>query len=194
MKWLVSLYSELQVNKHVHPEDREKKLTRWAAPLAAQYPVISIWEFCAAAGSTLGEFLLFAAAKRPGLAASEADALLDAYFPWVCGLHILLDYFIDAEEDRQGGDFNFTGYYRDAGECAGRLSLFVGQTLLKCSTLRFALFHETVLRGLLAMYLSDRKARSGLNRRISRKLIRCGGGQAVLYWNLCRAMRALGKL
>lgn len=29
------------------------------------------------------------------------------YFPYIQGLHILLDYLIDQEEDKAGGDLNF---------------------------------------------------------------------------------------
>lgn len=192
--WLTSLYSELQVRKHVLPTDREEKLSRWASPLAARYPMISVWEFCAATGSTLGIFLLFVAAQRPGLTIAEAEAMLDAYFPWVCGLHILLDYFIDAEEDAQAGDFNFTNYYRNAKECGDRLSLFIGQSLLKCSDLEYPEFHQTVIRGLLAMYLSDRKVKTGRKEPLAKTVVRCGGAKAMVYWELCKVIRKLGKL
>jgi tetraprenyl-beta-curcumene synthase len=194
MRWLVSLYAELQVLKHGPTGLRGNKLRQWAAPLEALYPGITTWEYCAAAGSTLGVFLLFAAAQRPGVTTSEAEALLSAYFPWICGLHILLDYFIDAEEDRKEGDFNFTSYYTSAEECCGRLSHFIGQSLHKCAGLEYGGFHETVVRGLLAMYLSDAKALNSTNGRISKRLIRLGGRKAMLYWNACRALRALGKL
>lgn len=194
MLQLISLYSELQVNKHLQYQAREEKLTLWATPLAAQYLGISAWEFCAAAGSTLGVFLLFAAAQRPGFTAGEEKILLDAYLPWVCGLHILLDYFIDAEEDRAEGDFNFTCFYRSMEECGERLSFFIGQSLLKCSKLQYSEFHKTVILGLLAMYLSDEKAGAGMNKRMSRRLVRCGGNKAMVYWNICRTMRMLGKL
>lgn len=35
----------------------------------------------------------------------------NSYLPWVQGLHILLDYSIDREEDSIGGDLNFCNYY-----------------------------------------------------------------------------------
>jgi len=37
----------------------------------------------------------------------ELTQVKNSYFPWVQGLHILLDYLIDQEEDRINGDLNF---------------------------------------------------------------------------------------
>lgn len=192
LQWLSSLYSELQNKKHVLPTAREEKLLQWASLHTARYPMISVWEFCAATGSTLGIFLLFAAAQSPDLTTAEAEAMLAAYFPWVCGLHILLDYFIDAEEDAQEGDFNFISYYKNAEESVDRLSFFMDQALLRCSTLKYPGFHKTVIRGLLAMYLSDRKV--DRSKRMVKRIVQYGGGKAVLYWEICKAMRMLGKL
>lgn len=194
IKQLVSYYCELQVYKHISLSMREEKLMNWAAPLASRYPDVSVWEFCAATGSTLGVFLLFAAAQSRGLEPAEADALFEAYFPWVCSLHILLDYFIDADEDIEGGDFTFIGYYNDSTECTARLSFFVKQSLLHCKKLNNPDFHITIIRGLLALYLSDPKVGSEINRQKSRTIIKQGGGRAQLYHCICRLLRKFRKL
>jgi tetraprenyl-beta-curcumene synthase len=193
MKMLVRLYSELQALKHIAPAFREEKLKRWAYLLAAEYAGFSPWEFCAAAGSTLGVFLLFAAASQPGLMKVDSDAQLSAYFPWVSALHILLDYYIDAGEDRAGGDFNFTKYYRDARECGERLAFLAGHALALCCELGNPGFHKTVVRGLLALYLSDPKA-ADLDRDVSREILKSGGVQARIYYELCNLLRKAGKL
>jgi tetraprenyl-beta-curcumene synthase len=191
---LVSRYSELQALKHMEPSLREETLKRWAGPLATEYPGISVWEFCAAAGSTLGVFLLFAAAQHPRLTPASTASLLEAYFPWVCGLHILLDYFIDAEEDLRENDLNFTGYYRDARECAEKLASFARRALSVCLGLPYPGFHKTIVHGLLAMYLSDPKAESERNRRISGQIRSSGGAGTALYHRICRILRARGML
>ena len=36
---------------------------------------------------------------------------MDAYFPGVSAIHILLDYFIDQAEDREHGELNFMACY-----------------------------------------------------------------------------------
>ena len=42
----------------------------------------------------------------------------------ICSLHIMLDYFIDQEEDKAEADFNFVSFYKDEEECCWRLVLW----------------------------------------------------------------------
>lgn len=194
IKQLVELYSGLQTYKHLGSDIREEKLTSWANAYLKEYPGINCWEFSAATGSTLGMFLLFAAAHNPKLNGAEADSIYSAYFPWISALHILLDYYIDSEEDKETGDLNFTNYYKTLDHCEQRLSYFIDRSVEQCLKLSHPDFHLTVIRGILAMYLTDPKAFSQQNMRITRKLIRKGGAKAVLYFNLCRLLRHWGKL
>lgn len=190
----VGLYTELQCCKHLDREVREERVVSWAAGHMGSYPEISVWEFAAASGSTLGIFCLTAAAYNPMLTAYEVDNIKRAYFPWVCGLHILLDYYIDSQEDLQTGDLNFTYYYENLKQCEERLSFFIGKSLEQCSKLNYTAFHITVVRGLLAMYLSDPKASIGLNRFSSRRLVRKGKGKTGIYYRLCRLLRLAGVI
>lgn len=190
----VRLYSCLQIRKHLDPDLRESFLKEWVESDLHQYGGSYWWELCASAGSTLGIFLLFAAASDPGLAINEIKAIDEAYFPWVCGLHILLDYYIDSDEDLAGGDLNFTRYYKDLDECKERLAFFIGQAFIKCEGLRYPEFHFTVINGLLAMYLSDPKAVSGSRRDVGRQLLKTGKRRAGSYYHICRLLRRMGKL
>jgi tetraprenyl-beta-curcumene synthase len=194
LKNYVQLYSDLQTFKHLAPELREKSLIKWSNSYLKEYPGIFCWEFSAATGSTLGIFLLFAAAYDPRLTKEEMNLIKDAYFPWVCGLHILLDYYIDSEEDLREGDLNFTGYYKSSKQCEERLKFFIENSFNKCKALRYPEFHFTVIRGLLAMYLSDPKASIGMKRLISRNLIKSGGLRATIYFHICKVLRVLKKL
>jgi len=194
IKKYIGLYSDLQAYKHLNPESREKLLLEWANGYTGQYDEISGWEFCAASGSTLGIFVLFAAAADPRLTAGDVAKLESAYFPWICGLHILLDYYIDAREDIESGDLNFTFYYDNPKQCEERLSFFIRKALKHCSGINHGRFHETVVRGLLAMYLSDPKASDGMNRRTSRNLVKAGGFAAGTYYSICRFIRFSGML
>jgi tetraprenyl-beta-curcumene synthase len=194
IKKYVGLYSDLQTYKHLSHEIRESSLTRWASDYLHQYPEISCWEFSAATGSTLGIFILFSAAADPRLTAWEVQAIDTAYFPWVCGLHILLDYYIDLEEDILMKELNFTYYYDSLKECEDRLSFFIERAFKSCASLRYSGFHSTIIKGLLAMYLSDPKALTGLNRITSRNLIQRGGKRTILYFNLCKFLRELKVL
>ena len=190
----VCLYSSLQIRKHLDPDLRESYLKGWVDSDLYRYLESYWWELCAASGSTLGIFLLFSAANDPGLTIDEVKAIDEAYFPWVCGLHILLDYYIDSDEDLAGGDLNFTGYYKNLKQCEERLVFFVRQAFSKCASLKYPEFHFTIINGLLAMYLSDPKAASGSREIVSRKLLKAGGRRAGSYYHICRLLRSVGKL
>ncbi|MCX7745291.1 MAG: tetraprenyl-beta-curcumene synthase family protein [Clostridia bacterium] len=190
LKKYVALYSELQTYKHLSPHVREHRMLGWANSYISQYPGISCWEFSAATGSTLGIFMLYAAAHDPALKEDEVHGIDSSYFPWINGLHILLDYYIDLQEDLVTDDLNFTYYYENLEQCEERLTFFLNQALTSCSKLRYPKFHITVIKGLLAMYLSDPKASNGLNRLTSRNLLRKGLSGTILYHNLCRILRS----
>lgn len=88
-----------------------------------------------------------------------ASCMASAYFPSVCALHILLDYFIDQEEDKEFGDLNFVSYYDSTREAIAGLKRFTGISLEKVRSLPEPWLHTAVIRGLLAMYLSDPKVK-----------------------------------
>jgi len=186
-----ALYSDLQVYKHVETGRREALLQRWFETYRDRYPGLAWWEFAAAAGSTLGIFALFNLAADPGLAREDVLAVTRAYFPWVCGLHILLDYLIDQAEDLAGGDLNFVSYYPDAATCRRRLLFFLQQALAAVSSLPRALFHRTVVKGLLALYLSDPKVKHLKLDGLAGELLHVGGADAHLMFYTCRLLRAV---
>ncbi len=157
---LVQYYIDLQVKKHISLSQREKTLIEWAENNLAGYPGIYWQEFAAASGSTLALFALLALASHSDIHPRHCQETVKAYFPWICGLHILLDYFIDQEEDRQGGDLNFTFYYADNEETLQRLKLFIQQSQRQARQIRNSVFTQTVVEGLLALYLSDTKIKS----------------------------------
>jgi tetraprenyl-beta-curcumene synthase len=194
LKKYIQLYTDLQALKHLDPANRESLLFTWAKTYQKQYPKISEWEFAAATGSTLGIFLLVAAASDSSLTLEEVAQIDAAYFPWVNGLHILLDYYIDSEEDLQMGDLNFTHYYNNLFECQARLEFFISQSLKSSAALRYPKFHQTIIKGLLAMYLSDAKALSAPNQSTTNKLLKKGGTTAIFYYYCCRWLRFSKKL
>ncbi|MBO8170486.1 MAG: tetraprenyl-beta-curcumene synthase family protein [Bacillaceae bacterium] len=154
---LASLYTDMQVHKHVNPDEREDRLKKWWESYASQYPGIYWNEFAAAAGSTLGVFMLFQTAVRPKVPSDEIERILDAYFPWITGLHILLDYLVDLEEDRVGGDLNFITYYNGDTDVKQRLSFIAEEARRTARLLPDADFHLMIIDGLLGLYLADGK-------------------------------------
>jgi len=182
---LVSLYDDLQVYKHIHPEKREPRLTAWFEEHRQETPGLKWYEFAAATGSTLGVFALFVEAARPGLEPEYVRKLVDVYFPWVCGFHILLDYFIDQAEDRRAGDLNFVSYYPDREVMTKRLIYFARESGRRVLGLSDAAFHELVVEGLPALYLSDRKVPGQHLKGVAWRLILAGGLNSVAIHGLC---------
>lgn len=191
---LASYYSILQSYKHLPVDKREKKLLSWAKPKSAKYNAISQWEFCAGTGSTLGIFSLFAASSRAGLSPSEAQKILGAYFPSICSLHILLDYFIDYYEDIEHGDLNFIGYYKNITETSERLDFFIKSSLSAASGLQYYYFHKTVIYGMLSMYLSDPKAYQERCINETRHIISSHGLGLRIMHLTCRKLREHGRI
>jgi tetraprenyl-beta-curcumene synthase len=191
---LAALYSDLQTYKHLAPSIREEKMTAWLQQDYNFHPQISQWEFAAATGSTLGMFMLCAAASDETLTIKTASEISSAYFPWISGIHILLDYFIDADEDQKNGDLNFVAYYTESSQVISRLTLFMEQALSEASTLPHPAFHKLVVQGLLAMYLSDPKANAVKERFIRNSLLEAAGGYTKFLYFLCNIMRLKEKL
>lgn len=191
---LAELYAMLQVTKHLQPAVREEKMLSWLNELLPNYLGLSSWELAAATGSTLGTFCLFALAYDTKLSEKEVKQVKDAYFPWIAGLHILLDYFIDLEEDRVTSQLNFVEYYSSTGERRDRLKYFVETAHHQARSLKYPRFHEAIIQGLLAMYLSDQKGRSLECAEVTQELVQAGGRSVkMLYW-ICHQLRGKGML
>ncbi len=180
---LVSLYCDLQVYKHIHPDVREKALLDWWKPYRQRFPDLRWNEFASATGSTLGVFLLFLSASDKFINAAAPGKIVSAYFPYVCGLHILLDYLIDQEEDSRGGDLNFCHYYADVDEAAERIGYIVKQARQSIKSLRQPSFHRMIIEGLLALYLSDPKVQKQKKvRSVARKLMKKSPMTRLFFW------------
>lgn len=191
---LAYLYSQLQTYKHLALAVREHKLAKWNECYMPIYPELTCYEFAAAAGSTLGIFILCAIASKPDLSPDETQLTLTAYFPWICGFHILLDYFIDRQEDRSTGDLNFLSYYQSSTEIRERLLFFANQSCLYAQTLPEPAFTQTVIDGLQALYLSDPKTNTGSELPLRRELVQASRLSAKAAYGLCLWLRKKGRL
>lgn len=179
MQRLVSLYIDLQVFKHGPEADRVPRLTAWWHQSCPPETDLTWWEFSAATGSTLGLFALLNVAVDAHPEPSRVEHTLQLYFPWVGALHILLDYFVDEEEDRLGGDLNFVTYYASKVEAVRRIRHIYQRALDLASTLPDATFHRYVIKGLLGFYLSDRKLRRPHFPKAAWQLLKSGGSVSL---------------
>lgn len=189
---LATWYSELQTVKHLDPAIREEKFSNWLKPNLALYPDLYPQEFAAATGSTLGMFMLCAAAAKPHLSEKEIAAIDQAYFPWIQGLHILFDYLIDYQEDLALGELNFMAYYESEEQAFTRLRHFYEQSMEKSRDLENPYFAQTVILGLFGMYLSDPKI--GLHHPVGTSLMKQSSLLTKLIYEVCRLLRLSRRL
>lgn len=186
---LAEWYSSLQTAKHIHLEQREQVLCNWAKRQMADYPDLYWQEFAAATGSTLAIFALLRQAFMDNNQQRTYQLIYDAYFPWICSLHILLDYLIDQEEDRQGGDLNFVFYYDGSETVIERFTWLLSSCYQEIAGLPEYQFHRLVVDGLLAMYLSDSKVQLQGYEQLRRYLLNNGSTTAWRTYHLCCSVR-----
>jgi len=180
---LCDYYCDLQVYKHVKKEDRVPLLTSWFERHKEKLPDMSWYEFSACAGSTLGIFCLAAYASDEKLTDSTVETVKSGYFPWVQGLHIMLDYFIDQEEDRIGGDLNFCFFYKNEAELIERFRHFVAMADDSIKRLPDEKFHYLINKGLVAIYLADEKVQKQKEvKETAKKFIKLGGVSTLFFY------------
>jgi tetraprenyl-beta-curcumene synthase len=184
---LCQLYIQLQSLKHLELKCGEEALAKLYQEHRTTAPNLFWWEFAAACGSTLGIFALAAGGD-------SRMRLNKAYMPWISGLHILLDYYIDQDEDRRHGDMNLVSYYNSEREALERLLLFYKKADRVASALSAASHHSYIVDGLIAMYLSDPKAFSPELKKGTELLLREASFRARFLTSLAKKLRKLGKL
>ncbi len=185
---LIQHYASLQALKHISLDERCQRLEGYIRQVENPHH-LQWWELAAATGSTLGMFALWAMAAHPECNEKVVEEIYETYFPWIGGLHILLDYLIDEEEDRREGDLNFVSFYSTPEEKWKALHTFTEKSLENAASLPQPGLHTLVVTGLLAMYLSDTKVESQGYSETARRFIRNSGrGNRALY-HLCRAVR-----
>ncbi|NRG47145.1 tetraprenyl-beta-curcumene synthase family protein [Bacillus sp. CRN 9] len=189
---LCQFYCDLQIHKHVMAEERVPRLQNWFDQHKKQIPEMEWFEFSACSGSTLGIFCLVAYAMRADYEKAYGENIRAGYFPYIQGLHILLDYLIDQEEDRAAGDLNFCFYYKNEKEMLERICYFVEQADKHTSLLPHKRFHLLINRGLLGIYLSDEKVgKQQSMKKLARKIIKSGGLASLFFYMNGRAYRAV---
>lgn len=177
VKKYIYLYSDLNIYKFVSDEKtRDNYLLTWAGYYINQYPLISPWEFSASANSILCILALFSSAFDPSLDINTVKDIDSVYFPWICGLNILLRdclyYHRKILEDIGTENFNFTHNYSNLKQCEERLKFFLDYSFETCLQLNFPNFHQSIIKWMFAMCLSDPRAQLGLNKIASRNLLK----------------------
>jgi tetraprenyl-beta-curcumene synthase len=134
-------------------------LERWASDATPPGSELRWWETAGAAGSSLGVHALIAAAAETRLDAHEITAIDDAYFPWIGGLHSLLDNLIDKREDEAAGHRSLVEYYGPQ-RAAQRMSWLAERAERAARELPHGRRHTVILAAMIANYLSTPEAQS----------------------------------
>ena len=146
-------YCELQALKHLPAGDRERRCERAFSRVADD---LRWWEGAAACGSTLATFAL-AYSALCGVNDATAATLEDAYFPYITSFHILLDYFIDQEEDRQHQELNFVACYPSRDAAREGIARIGGLARKRASELADGHHHVFAMQAMCAFYCSRAK-------------------------------------
>jgi tetraprenyl-beta-curcumene synthase len=117
------------------------------------------------------------------LSVELTNQVKQSYFPWVQGLHILLDYLIDQEEDRLNGDLNFCSYYKNNDDMLERFKHFVQKATTSVAQLPHTRFHQLINQALLGVYLSDQKVKRQLDvQTMAKQLLRWSDSPASFFF------------
>ncbi|MFC7063909.1 tetraprenyl-beta-curcumene synthase family protein [Halobacillus seohaensis] len=180
---LGQLYSDLQVHKHVREEERIPRLKHWHQNHQSKCPQLEWYEFSASTGSTLGIYCLVSYTLSGNMTDQLAEQIDQSYFPYMQGLHILLDYYIDQEEDEEEGDLNFCSYYEHEDRMRERFVYFVNETNRSIKNLPNRAFHQMVHEGLVGMYLADHKVKAlDHAKSFVKSLLRASGKKATFFY------------
>lgn len=148
----VKNYATMQTLTHLPLGEREKRCQLWFSQHTQWEPAITWWEFTAAGGSTLTMFSLLHAAHRPNLKEELASEVFHAYFPWINGINILLDSFIDQDEDALSGDMNFMNFYQNHDDHVEGILKFIKTAQKKVQKLPHPDFHHFIIKEMVNLY------------------------------------------
>jgi tetraprenyl-beta-curcumene synthase len=131
-------------------------LERWASEQSPQEGELEWWELAGAAGSSLLVHAAIAAAAGASARERNAEAVERAYFPWIGGLHSLLDSALDEREDARTGQLSLVGCYESQARARARIGrLATGAAETARSLPRW---HSIMLAAMAAHYVSELQA------------------------------------
>jgi len=155
------LYARMQSSVHAPAEDRERLCRAWFEEHRSSFPDLTWNEFVAAAGSQFQVYAPLYSLLRGTPA--EIEQVFHAHFPAVASLHVLLDSFIDRQEDREHGDLNLVASMPDRARILERFAFLAGKAEAAISLLSDARPHRFLLQIMTLFYLSHPKiAEQGL--------------------------------
>ncbi len=188
------LYSELQFFKFIKEPYRKEMIHTWSKKYNIEGADLLSFEYFAATDSIIGIVALFTCSLSDEITSDEINKVCNTYFPWICGLHKLLENYLNVQEDIINTNYNLINYYKNLKICEERISFFAQKSLELCKTLKYPDFHRGVIEYFLWLYLSDPRALAGINKLASSNIIKDVDLKGKLNYNLCKLLRRTGKI
>lgn len=135
-----------------------EELQRWARELTPVGSALAWWQAAGAGGSSLAVHALIAAAADPELRQVDVQAIHDAYFPWICALHSLLDSLVDLDEDDRAAQRNLLAYDASDQHAARAMGSLARRARAATAPLPQAARHRVIVCVMAAYYLSSPQA------------------------------------
>ena len=170
------------------------ELERWATDATPPSSRLEWFEVAAAAGSSLAVHALIAASAHPDLDAREVREIDRAYFPWVGGLHSLLDSLVDRGEDHRKGQRSLIGYYRSPTDAAIRLAALASRSRRAAEHLPDRHAHRVILTAMCSYYLSAPECRTAEGQTVGRAVSRSLGSPLDVALAMFRMRRLMHSL
>lgn len=167
-----------------------EELRRWATEATPASCGLQWWEVAASAGSSLAVHALIASAADPDVDARSASAIEAAYFPWIGGLHSLLDSLVDRREDRMRGQRNLLDYYSSPAQAALSLGSLAKRARAASASLPRSHTHRVIATAMCSYYLTAPECDTGEARTVARVLTSALGAPLSFAIAMFRARRA----
>lgn len=156
-------YADTQTYKHLPAGEREDACIEWHREKGARFGDLSWWEFGAAAGSQFQVYGPLYAAFCSDFESIRTS--YEAYFPAFSAIHVLLDSFIDQQEDREHAELNWIDCYENFEAFRHRMQMQAARARAGFSNLAMPRAHTFALRIMSLFYLTHPKVyQQGLDR------------------------------
>ena len=175
-------------------EAREAALRRFADDEFNAAPEATWFEQTAGGASALTIIVLLSMAADPRTTERDLHAALAVYSPWVSALSMMLDSWVDQDDDRTSGHVSFVGYYEDRTAAIDRIAFLINRSLRDLATLPGGERHMLITAAMTAMFLSRDSAHSDELAPGTRTMVAAGGPLIRLLLPLLRTWRAAYRL
>jgi tetraprenyl-beta-curcumene synthase len=150
-----ALYADTQTFSHLPEAQRKPALVEWHAREGRRFGDLTWWEFAAAAGS---QFQVYGPLYAAFCSSFRSIAqTYQAYFPAFSTIHVLLDSFIDQQEDAEHGELNWIRCYDSFDAFSRRTRELARRARNAFCALPMPRAHTFALRVMALFYLTHPK-------------------------------------